>query len=50
MAGRKQKQKPSFRGEWGHTQEKRDKHKGEMGHLVSALLTMSIFEGSMPII
>ena len=49
MAGRNKKRKPSFQGEKGHTQEKRDKHRGEMGHLVSALFKMLIFEDGMPI-
>ena len=32
-ADREQKEKDSFWGGWGHTQEKKDKCKGEMGHL-----------------
>ena len=43
----KQKLEPSFQGELGHMQEKRDRHEGELGHTTIALFTIPIFGESI---
>ena len=47
MTRGKQKLKPSFPGELGHTQEKRDRHEGELGHATIALFTIPMFGESI---
>ena len=39
--------KPSFPGALGHTQEKRDRHEGELGHVIVALFTIPMFGESI---
>ena len=46
----KQKLKPSFPGALRHTQEKRDRHEGELGHATKALFTIPMFGESIPTI